>query len=201
MSYSQNDEEDFIAEFFHGKSGRFLDVGAYDGVQLSNTRRLLESGWSGVLVEPAAHNFQSLMKNCRIFEDRTVLIQAAVSTRWDLARLWIDLKPDRQWSTTINDALKDFGSVNLPSGQNVQVPTIPMSAMERFGPYDFISMDAEWEDLAILSDSLNTPIMQSVSLLCVEPRNLIERDVMKKMLATNGWTVVHETLENIMVSK
>ena len=36
-------------EFF---KGTFLDLGAYDGVDLSNTRALTELGWAGVCIEP-----------------------------------------------------------------------------------------------------------------------------------------------------
>jgi hypothetical protein len=31
--YSQNDEERFIVDFFAGRTGRFLDIGAFDGVR------------------------------------------------------------------------------------------------------------------------------------------------------------------------
>ena len=53
MSYSQNDEEKVILGWFRDKKkkvGRFLDVGAYTGLELSNTRALMEKGWSGVCV-------------------------------------------------------------------------------------------------------------------------------------------------------
>src|SRR5262245_12533077 len=43
--YSQNDEEGIIAGYFGGRTGTLLDIGAYDGVSFSNSRRLIESGW------------------------------------------------------------------------------------------------------------------------------------------------------------
>ena len=65
MSYSQNGEEAVILEYFSGRTspGRFLDVGAYTGVELSNTRALAELGWSGVLLEPSPNNFTALQRN------------------------------------------------------------------------------------------------------------------------------------------
>jgi FkbM family methyltransferase len=50
--YSQNDEESVITAYFGGRVGNLLDVGAYDGMSFSNSRRLIELGWSGALVEP-----------------------------------------------------------------------------------------------------------------------------------------------------
>jgi hypothetical protein len=34
--YSQNDEQDVILEYFNGSIGRFLDIGAFDGITLSS---------------------------------------------------------------------------------------------------------------------------------------------------------------------
>ncbi len=32
MKYSQNNEQTIISNYFQGKIGRFLDIGAYDGI-------------------------------------------------------------------------------------------------------------------------------------------------------------------------
>jgi len=61
--YSQNDEEAIILAEFEGQPAqRLLDIGAYDGKTLSNSLRLIEMGWGGVLVEPAPGPFQALIK-------------------------------------------------------------------------------------------------------------------------------------------
>lgn len=46
------------------KKGYFLEIGAYDGVKLSNTY-LLEKryGWNGICIEANPYNFQKLIKN------------------------------------------------------------------------------------------------------------------------------------------
>jgi FkbM family methyltransferase len=75
--YSEYDEELYILNAVAGIKGRFIDVGACDGVQYSNTRRLVELGWSGVMIEPGVSAFQKLLKN---YENnpRVVLIHAAL---------------------------------------------------------------------------------------------------------------------------
>ncbi len=57
MSYSQNNEEKVIAQYFAAdftNPGTFLDIGANDGETLSNTRSLALQGWKGLCVEPGA---------------------------------------------------------------------------------------------------------------------------------------------------
>lgn len=51
-TYSQNKEDLFVSQYFGDHKGTLLDVGANDGVTLSNSRLLIEQGWRGHLVEP-----------------------------------------------------------------------------------------------------------------------------------------------------
>lgn len=74
---SQYGEHDLILQHFAGRIGRFLDVGAFDGVTFSNTKPLADLGWSGVFVEPSPPAFCHLMRN---YADnpRVQLVNAAV---------------------------------------------------------------------------------------------------------------------------
>lgn len=177
--YSQNNEEQIIERFFAGRGGKFLDIGAFDGMQMSNTRKLLELGWSGVLVEPSPENFLKLIENCRPFFDRVVLVNAAVSNETGLAPLYIEQKEGRKWSTTIDHRLVESGSVMEPLNANIFIKAIAPNELSKWGPYDFVSIDAEWRDFEILKvwpDSM----VASGGLMCVEPRNNDERALMKE---------------------
>lgn len=61
--YSQNGEGRIIHEFFGDFKGTLLDLGANDGITLSNSRGLIEAGWTGALVEPAKAAFRKLLDN------------------------------------------------------------------------------------------------------------------------------------------
>lgn len=61
--YSQNKEEGFITNYFAGRRGKLLDIGAYDGRTFSNTLALLEKGWEGVLIEASPSVFTTLIAN------------------------------------------------------------------------------------------------------------------------------------------
>ena len=60
--YSQHKQDEFIIDYFKGKKdGTFLDIGAHDGITLSNTYTLeTELDWSGICFEPMPHEFKKL---------------------------------------------------------------------------------------------------------------------------------------------
>jgi hypothetical protein len=64
--YSQTGEDGIIEECLRRlkiKTGRFVEFGAHDGKFCSNTRLLLESGWSGKLIESSPELFKKLLDN------------------------------------------------------------------------------------------------------------------------------------------
>jgi len=60
--YSQVKQDKWVCEFFnYKKNGYFLDLGAYDGIELSNTYYLeKELNWSGICVEASKIIFEKL---------------------------------------------------------------------------------------------------------------------------------------------
>ena len=69
MYYGQNKEDEIINNLIVSKygenfKGSILDLGANDGVTLSNSRFFVERGWHGVLVEAGNKPFEKLFANC-----------------------------------------------------------------------------------------------------------------------------------------
>lgn len=60
MSYSQNEEERVILEYFKGHVGTFCDIGSNDGITFSNVRALAERNWTGIMIEPDPEAFKRL---------------------------------------------------------------------------------------------------------------------------------------------
>jgi len=63
--YSQADQDKWVCDFFkYKKNGFFLDVGAYDGIQTSNTYALEKYlDWSGICIEAEPGAFSKLANN------------------------------------------------------------------------------------------------------------------------------------------
>lgn len=50
--HSQNNEAEIILNYFGKHKGTVLEIGANDGITLSNSYDLIKSGWQGYLLEP-----------------------------------------------------------------------------------------------------------------------------------------------------
>jgi FkbM family methyltransferase len=68
MFYGQNKEDELINNLIVSKYGAdfkgcVLELGANDGITLSNSRYFIENGWQGVLIEAGKLPYQKLMQN------------------------------------------------------------------------------------------------------------------------------------------
>lgn len=72
-TYSQDGEDGILKAIFAviGNSNRFcMECGASDGIFFSNTRKLVEQGWSALLIEADAKAYQRLVQNSAPFGDK-----------------------------------------------------------------------------------------------------------------------------------
>lgn len=76
--YSQYGQDKYLDEhYFRGKKdGVFVDIGAHNGVALSNTKYFEERGWTGICIEPIPETFQELRRN-----RSAVCIQGCISDK------------------------------------------------------------------------------------------------------------------------
>jgi FkbM family methyltransferase len=199
MSYSQFDEEEFILKFFAGFTGRFLDIGAFDGVSMSNTRALLERGWRGMLVEPLARNCVKLQENCAVFGDRAVLVNAGVQAKRGLSRFYCCDVPGREWAATLDHDHIDDVVQNL-NRQPVLIPCVePAQLWDKFAPFDFITIDAEWMDWEI-AQAMPEDMIAAARLICIEPQNLYYKE-MREFFIARGMKLVHTTPPNLFFAR
>ena len=106
--YSQAGEEGLLLRIMAilGKpTGLCCEFGAWDGIHLSNTRRLMESGWRGLMIEADRNRFKDLLKTypasssavsvCAFVDDQEnslakIAARAGISDRFDLVSIDID---------------------------------------------------------------------------------------------------------------
>jgi len=149
-SYSQYEEQRFILEavgeteedlaagrVFGAK--RYLDIGAWNAKDKSNTRALFELGWAGVMIEPSPGPMLGLLAEYG-FEERIQLISTAVSLEPGLLPLHIThdavstskAEEFERWKNTV----KFIGKMSVPTLTLEQISN-------QFGGFDFINLDAE----------------------------------------------------------
>lgn len=134
--YSQNLEEKFVLKYA-GDQGRFLDVGANDGVHLSNTRALAERGWTGVLVEPSPYWLPKLIANYPD-ERRHTIIGAPLWFKHEVAKFWATEDIVNTMSPQLMEARKHRYSYRM-----IYAHGIVWEDLQEIGPFDVINIDIE----------------------------------------------------------
>ena len=142
--YGQNGEDRVLAKIFPGKSGTCLEVGANDGVHLSNTYHFERSGWRCILVEPN----QRLCDKIRKVRTAT-LFECAASEKAGEAVLHVGTGRDDVYSSLERSVLPEGGHQYKP----IVVPTRTLDAMlEEAGvaSLEFASIDVEGHETQAL---------------------------------------------------
>lgn len=147
--YSQNQEEKKIVEYFNGRVGKFLDIGAFDGKMFSNTLRLAELGWSGVCVEPSPEPFLALQK-LHANNPKITCVQAAIGSI-DGHVTFYDSAGDAVSTTEVQHRHK-WENGSRVRFKEIQVPSMtPGTLLQNYGSYfDFVNIDTESTNLPIL---------------------------------------------------
>lgn len=195
--YSQHDEERFILDKFRDKCGRFLDIGAHNGVDLSNTRALYDLGWSGVFVEPSPVIFSQLLDNYPT-TDRIKLLNCAVDVE---SKISIFLENNGGYVATLSREHQKMCSEFYGSCfRGMYLNTVTFNELlDSFGTdFDFISLDVEGMDFELLR-SMDFSRLAATKMLCVEQKN--SESGMEEYLSKFGFVKVHQTEENLLVAR
>ncbi len=151
--YSQIGQDAYyIDKIIQGRrNGTFLDVGAHDGIQTSNTYALeTELAWTGVCIEANP----SLAQTCKINRPNSTVIQAAV---WGDSR-----KVNFELPHSGNDFLSRIGGIECNNNyfpddfrqvQILEMTTHPLC--ELLGPgelfFDYFTLDIEGAEIEALN--------------------------------------------------
>jgi FkbM family methyltransferase len=198
--YSQNNEEKIILDYFGDFKGNFIDIGANDGVTLSNTRRLAELGWNGIFVEPSPHAFKRLRENYErmngfyfypfalgIINSEMILYESGELLK----------KGDVALVSTIDENEKARWTPANIKFNPVQVKVFRWKTFLnrlKIKKFDFISLDAEGLDLKILKqiDLIDT------KCLCVEWNGKQKNEFIK---LCDGFRLIGENAENLIFAR
>lgn len=153
---SQAGQDLVVDRLFKGKrGGTFVDIGGYDGVTGSNTFFFeLFRGWSGILIEPVEAQFQSALA-IRRCECRRLAI-APQDGEADFIEISDGYTQMSGLTSTYDPVLLETVRADPRHREAaVQVPTRTLSGVlleVGISDPDFISLDIEGAELAVLSE-------------------------------------------------
>lgn len=197
--YSQNQEEEVIVSYFGNKIGNLLDIGANDGITFSNSRKLLELGWSGELVEPADIPYLKLKE---LYKDnkRVKLHKVAISdSRGELTFY----SSGEHVGNGDSDLLSTLSIVDKQKWENStvyqesKVHSLKWLDFYNWQIYDFINIDAEGYDLSILKQMDLKEL--GCKCLCIEHNGHQYNDMIRELRRYNYKTLLVNN-ENLIVA-
>lgn len=169
--YGQALQDKYVYETI-GANGIFVDVGAYDGIQTSNTYLLEQLGWNGICIEAHPQYFSELKKN-----RRCSCVEKAVT--------------DHQGVVT-------FGIDSIGGDKIVNCDTLDNILKQSLCPkkIDYLSMDIEGHELTVLKvfpfENWN------INLITIE-HNLYcdgagKKEALFELLTSKGFIRTHENV-------
>lgn len=195
VRYSQNDEQRVIVDFFVGRVGRFLDIGAYNGRTFSNTRRLLELGWDGVLVEPCPSIVSALRNNVREFGARAAVLECAVASKNGRVKFYDD--GGGAVATTSADHARKWHTARYIETDVVSVT--PDTLLNMTGEdFDFVKIDTEGTNVEIVQ-LMPWHRLAGCRLVCVEHDS--NDDAIMEVLEPFGFKGIARNGENLILSR
>lgn len=216
MNYSQGDEQRYILEVLGyevgaeatplgvmrgEKPGRLLEIGAYHATELSNSRALIELGWSAVLFEPSPGPLKGLVQE---YGDnpRVEVVGLPVSIRNEFLKLRVT---DDAVSADARNGVhlatwKDHGFYGTMTTWAVSIFSVlnGWGPSNGWGPFDFISIDTEGTSVDLFVEMLHSwNALPKPRCICVEHNN--RWDELKAAADAAGYEGVFRNGENLVL--
>lgn len=157
MSYSQYPHQErylrLLTRLYPPRRRVFVDVGAFDGLHLSNVRHLYEAGWSGVCVEAASVNYERLERLYAGTEVATVN-RAVGSTDGSVTLHVAEIPGNETWGSDTS-TIRPEEMAKWPE-YRWRTEEVPMSSLDRIlydlgvTGVDLVSIDVEGGELEVL---------------------------------------------------
>ncbi|HEX4792955.1 MAG TPA: FkbM family methyltransferase [Humisphaera sp.] len=150
-TFSQHGEDRIVRDYFGGRAGVYVDVGANYPIKISNTYLLYRHGWRGLTIEPNPR----LSQRHRRFRPRDIHLNMGVSsTPGELTFYEFDVAG---LSTFDPDRMREVMSWGGVTMREYKVRVQPLSELvpQHLGqqPVDLLSVDTEGHDLSVLQSA------------------------------------------------
>jgi len=155
-NFSQDNQDLFVLYFTHytGKKGFYVEIGAGDGVRLSNTYLLEKAGWQGIIVDPVNYSSENIKLRKCIKDNRAVysksglklpflMVEPITGSIGQAENLSGILKHIADHSKTLRNKIMDVETVSL--NDLLEQHNAP-------NKIDYVSIDTEGSDFKIISN-------------------------------------------------
>ena len=193
--YAQTGEDYLLNQFFLGKtSGVYIDVGAFDGVHLSNSYCFELMGWKGICVEPQPFYFD-ICKNTR---KGSVCINAACVKDDAIGTIEILADQTGLFSSAKYDGEREsmqghYGTIELEveEPEHITVPAKSLNSVIKdsgidCSTLDFISIDVEGLEKDVL-EGLDIEKYRPRVFLVETSNNAEDKDEISDYLSSFGY--------------
>lgn len=198
--YSQNNEDDFILNYFDGYRGVLIEIGANDGVTLSNSRQLIENRWIAFLVEPDRKAFERLDKLYAKHPNVT-LFNCAIGDKDEMVTLYASGEHLKNGDTGLLSSVSMAETKRWRATTDFNPETVVMrtyKALFENHKFDFISIDAEGFDVTILKQI----DLSHTKCLCVEwNSNPTAFKEIVNYCAPYGLHIAKQNAENLILTR
>ena len=190
--YSQYNQDQFFNDnFFHNKRGGiFVDIGAYDGVEGSNTLFFeKELGWRGLCIEPHPKIFQKLQanRNCILsnagaWTENTKKVFKVIDGYSEMLSGFVDCYDPRHADRIVAEM-----SANPQTYSDLDINCVDINELlfeHKLFHIDFLSIDIEGSEYNVLNH-INFDLFQIDYITC---ENNYNDDKIRQMMASKGYT-------------
>ncbi len=181
--------------FLRQTSGFYVDIGAFDPIDCSNTYLFYEKGWRGINIDARPGS----MKEFEKLRPRDINLEAAIANREDSLTYYQMAESVNTMNTFSKDFLEELGMedsiVNEIKIKTSKLSTILDQYLPKSTPIDFMSVDVEGMDLEVLKSNnwaLYRPKVVLVESLAKKLEELAESDLVKFMIS-NGYECFAKT--------
>jgi FkbM family methyltransferase len=209
MYYGQNQEDEVINNLIVSRygsdfKGTILDLGANDGITLSNSRFFIENGWKGILIEAGKLPYEKLMTTVL---PNTIAINCAVGNQNGFLTFYestnlLNANDVGLVSSLVADETQRWRNAGVGYTE-YQVECFNWeSFLDKFHlksqNFDIISIDIEGMDYDVLTQMNLTEL--DCKILCVEFNG---KDIQKYIdyAQLHGMILFHQNPENLIFLK
>lgn len=189
------EQVDFVLSYFKNKrDGMFIDVGAYDGILISNTYKLeKEYAWTGLCVEPNPDAFKKLRANrscfCApnaIYDDPNRAVSYIKIEGYSEMLSGLDVDYDPRHRKRIQDEISMYGQkYTIEMVQPIRLQSLIDEYFARPNEIDYLSIDTEGSEVSVLRSIDFTK--SSIALISLEDNYGDRRAEVEALLGPHGY--------------